>query len=67
MTTNSRASDISVSIYNTLGEEVATLFNGHTNAGTHSISWSPNSASGVYFVKLFAGEFVTSRKVLYIR
>jgi len=61
------ASDTRVSIYNTLGEEVATLFNGHTNAGTHMLSWSPNSASGVYFVKLASGEFVTSRKILYIR
>lgn len=62
-----RASDVRVSIFNTLGEQVATLFNGHTSAGTHTLSWSPNSASGVYFVKLSTGEFVTSRKILYIR
>jgi len=62
-----RASDARASIYNTLGEEVATLFDGHTNAGTHTLSWSPNSASGVYFVKLEAGDFVTSRKILYVR
>jgi len=62
-----RASDIQVSIYNTLGEEVATLFKGRSNAGTHSLSWSPNSASGVYFVKLVSGDFVTSRKILYLR
>jgi hypothetical protein len=61
------ASDARVSIFNTLGEEVATLFDGHTNAGTHMLSWSPNGASGVYFVKLVSGDFVTSRKILYIR
>ena len=62
-----RASDVRVSIYNTLGEEVETLFDGHTNAGTHTLSWSPNSATGVYFVKLASGEYVTSRKILYLR
>lgn len=62
-----RASDIQVNIYNTLGEEVATLFDGRSNAGTHSLSWSPNTASGVYFVKLVSGDFVTSRKILYLR
>jgi len=62
-----RASDTRVSIYNTLGEEVATLFNGHTNAGSHTLSWSPNAASGVYFVKLEAATFVKTQKLLYIR
>ncbi len=62
-----RASDARVSIYNTLGEEVATLFNGHANAGTHTLSWSPNAASGVYFVKLEAATFVKTQKLLYIR
>ncbi len=62
-----RAGDARVSIYNTLGEQVATLFDGHTNAGSHTLNWSPNAASGVYFVKLVSGEFVTSRKILYIR
>ncbi|MBL0062828.1 MAG: T9SS type A sorting domain-containing protein [bacterium] len=63
----SKSSDVQVSIFNTLGQQVATLFNGHTNAGTHTLNWSPDAASGVYFVKLASGEFVASRKILYIR
>ena len=62
-----RASDVRVSIHNTLGQQVATLFNGRANAGTHTLNWSPETASGVYLVKLVSGTFVTSRKILYIR
>ncbi|MBL0062829.1 MAG: T9SS type A sorting domain-containing protein [bacterium] len=56
------ASDARVSIYNTLGEEVTTLFDGRANAGTHTLSWSPNAASGVYFVKLFLTISYPARK-----
>ncbi len=62
-----RAGDVRVSIHNTLGQQVATLFNGRANAGTHTLNWSPETASGVYLVKLVSGTFVTSRKILYIR
>jgi len=62
-----RASDVQLSIYNILGEEVTTLFDGHAIAGTHTLSWSPNAASGVYFIKLEAATFVKTQKLLYIR
>lgn len=62
-----RATDVHLSIFNTLGQEVATLYDGHTNAGSHTLSWSPNAASGVYFVKLVSGNLVNSRKILYLR
>lgn len=62
-----RAGDVQLSIHNTLGQQVATLFDGRATAGTHTLNWSPDAASGVYFVKFASGEFVTSRKILYIR
>lgn len=62
-----RAGEVELSIYNTLGQQVATLFNGRVTAGAHALNWSPDAASGVYFVKLVSGDFVTSRKILYIR
>jgi hypothetical protein len=40
-------------VYNTLGQEVATLFRGEVTAGIHSVEWSPtNLASGVYVYRL---------------
>jgi len=62
-----RASDVRLSIFNTLGQEIATLVDGRSEAGTHTLAWSPTGTSGVYFVKLVAGELVTSQKILYIR
>lgn len=62
-----RASDLTLSIYNSLGQQVATLFDGNSQAGAHSMSWTPKISSGVYFVHLQTYEFVTSSKVLYIR
>lgn len=62
-----RARDVALTVHNTLGQEVATLFSGRANAGTHTLNWSPETASGVYFVKLASSDFTTSRKILYIR
>lgn len=59
---------VRVSVFNTLGQIVSTLHDGPVNAGWHTLNWSPTAAaSGVYFVKFASGDFVTSRKILYIR
>ncbi|MEW5980693.1 MAG: T9SS type A sorting domain-containing protein, partial [Acidobacteriota bacterium] len=45
--------DVSLIIYNTLGQEVAELARGFTPAGMHSITWNASAlASGVYYVRL---------------
>jgi len=62
-----RASDVRVGVFNTLGQEVATLINERVVAGSHSLNWSPTGASGVYLVRLAADELVTSKKILYVR
>ncbi len=44
-------SDISVSVYNVNGQQVATLYNGPINAGEHTLTLDgSNLSSGVYFV-----------------
>lgn len=58
---------VRVSVFNTLGQEMSTLHDGPVNAGWHTLKWSPNAASGIYFVKFASGDFVTSRKILYVR
>ena len=61
-------SDVSLSIYNMQGREVSTLIDANMEAGYHSIVWDANSyASGVYFVRMVAGEFVNTQKLMLIK
>jgi hypothetical protein len=58
--------DVSLRVYNILGEEVAELVSGYGDAGEHSVVWEAEGfASGVYFVRLsFAGKVETRKAVL---
>ncbi|SVB12720.1 uncharacterized protein METZ01_LOCUS165574, partial [marine metagenome] len=57
-------SEVSLSIYNLGGREVASLINDNIEAGYHSITWDANSySSGVYLVKMIAGEFRSTQKL----
>jgi hypothetical protein len=59
---------VSLSIYNMQGREVSTLIHGNMDAGYHSVVWDANSyASGVYFVKMVAGEFINTQKLMIIK
>ena len=61
-------SEVSISIYNLQGREVSTLIDANMDAGYHSVVWDANSyASGVYFVKMVAGEFVNTQKLMLIK
>lgn len=55
-------------VYNTLGQEVATLVNEDKPAGTYSIEWNAGTvASGVYFYQLKAGGYSATRKLLLLK
>ncbi|HTY10069.1 MAG TPA: T9SS type A sorting domain-containing protein [Bacteroidota bacterium] len=60
-------------VYNSLGEEVATLVDNFMTAGTHSVEWNgmnrfnASAASGVYFYRLTAGKFVQTKKMLLVK
>ena len=61
-------SEVALSIYNIQGREVSTLISGYMEAGYHSVVWNADShASGVYFVKMIAGEFVNTQKLMLIK
>ena len=62
------ASEVSLSIYNLKGREVASLIDGIMDAGYHSVVWNAdNHSSGVYFVKMLAGEFVNTQKLMLVK
>ncbi|HRI46683.1 MAG TPA: choice-of-anchor D domain-containing protein [Ignavibacteriaceae bacterium] len=56
---------VTIKVFNTLGEEVATLFNGNMEAGKHSLSFDASKlSSGMYIYRLSAGNFTQIKKML---
>jgi len=51
-----QAAEVSLHVYNVLGQQVVELHSGYLAAGFHSFNWTGDSVpSGVYFYKLAAG------------
>ena len=52
-------------VYDLMGREVATLFDGTQMAGSrHEITWNAsNQASGVYILRMTAGNYTTTQKL----
>ncbi len=64
----SRASFVSLKIYDVLGNEVASLVNEEKPVGSYSVQFDgSNLSSGVYFYKVTAGSFVRVRKMMLLR
>lgn len=63
-----KASNVKLSIYDALGQNVNILVNESQNAGNHQIQWDARAfPSGVYFYRLEAGSFVSSKKMILIK
>ena len=64
----SAASEVLLTIYNIRGQEVLRLVESDQPAGYHQITWNAaNVASGMYFYRLRAGNFVQTRKMILLR
>jgi CubicO group peptidase (beta-lactamase class C family) len=62
------ASRVSLKIYNVLGQEVATLVNETKPAGVYTAQFDAGSlASAVYFYRLQAGDFVSTKRMLVLK
>ena len=63
-----QSSVITLTIFNLLGEEVATLISGRLDAGTHTVQWDATGyPSSVYFYRLSAGSYVETKKLVLLR
>ena len=63
-----KKSNVKLSVYNILGEEVAVVMDGQMNAGEHRITFkASNLSSGLYFYRLTAGEYVAVKKMMLIK
>ena len=62
------SSHVTLTVFNTLGQQVAILQNGEQEAGYHEVKFEGSGlSSGVYFYRIEAGSFVQTRKLLLIR
>jgi trimeric autotransporter adhesin len=63
-----RTGHVTISIANSLGETIATVFNGEQTAGTHSVRWEPGDLSdGIYFCRLQTGDMTETRAIQIVR
>ena len=59
---------VSIKIYDVLGREVKTLVNEFKNAGSYIVSFDGSEfASGIYFYKIVAGNFVNIKRMVLIK
>lgn len=67
-----KSSQVTLKIFNTLGQEIEAIVNEEKTIGTYEINWDAASTtgglpSGVYFYQLRAGGFVETKKMLYLK
>ncbi|HEX7358624.1 MAG TPA: T9SS type A sorting domain-containing protein, partial [Ignavibacteriaceae bacterium] len=61
-------SRVQLKVYDILGNEITTLVNDYRDAGIYNIQFTMhNLASGIYFYKLQAGDYVESRKMILLK
>jgi len=62
------ANYVELSIFNVLGHKVTTLISEKQVSGEHNVEWdAANFASGVYYYRLKAGEYVQTKKMVLVK
>jgi hypothetical protein len=56
------ACNVTLKIFNIIGQEVATLINQEMNAGYYGVHWSTSTATGVYFYVINASSLVDDKQ-----
>jgi hypothetical protein len=68
-----RGENVSLNVFNMLGQKVATLASGRQSAGAHQVRWSLRGddgaqvRTGIYFFQLNAGTQSSTRKMVVVR
>ena len=67
------ATPVSIDIYNVKGQLVKTLVNENKASGHYSVTWNGRDnnnlpvSSGVYFYKMLAGKYSSTRKMILMK
>jgi hypothetical protein len=65
--------DVQIVVYDVTGRRIRTLVNGYNTPGPKSVVWDARDdegravASGIYFYRMTAGDFVQTRKMLLLK
>lgn len=63
-----QAGNVTMSVYNLLGQQVATLVDQKMKAGSHSVTFDASGlSSGTYIYRITSGEFVQTKKMMLIK
>ncbi|NQU67207.1 MAG: leucine-rich repeat domain-containing protein, partial [Candidatus Marinimicrobia bacterium] len=61
-------SHVTISVYDLAGHLIAELIDENRTAGTYQVNWkAQNQSSGVYLVKMVAGDFQSVQKVMLVK
>ncbi len=64
---------VTIKVYDIIGREIKTLFSGNSNAGNFTLNWdgADNTgmkvSSGTYIYRMTAGEYIESKKMIYLK
>jgi len=59
---------VRLNVYNILGQKIASLVDGEQKAGYKTVRWDAGSfSSGIYFYRISAGDFTSTRKMVLLR
>jgi hypothetical protein len=62
------AGKVTIKVFNSLGQEVATLFNGEQSPGSHTITFNgADLASGVYLYRMQTGDISITKKFILMK
>lgn len=60
--------NVTLKIFNSVGQEVASLFNGEVSAGNHEVNFNASAlSSGVYFYRIQSPSFTDTKKMILVK
>ena len=64
----SRGADVTISVYNVMGQEVANLVNNFRTAGSYSVVWDASDVpAGIYTFRIKADGFAQTKKMMKLK
>ena len=60
--------DVQIVVYDMMGRVVSELVSGLHEPGYHEVKWNASQqSSGIYFVKIIAGEYISTQKLMLVK